>query len=271
MDLREAIAGCSTGQVEGLSQQIIDRLLKKGFLAPLKHELIICSGRQNNPYLQPLAVRSLIKAVESANSKLIINSCLRTVPQQYMLYQQYLNKICGITAAALPGRSNHQSGLAIDVTDYKYWKPILERHGWRWLGNWDRWHFDYTHGSNLGLGSIQIEEFQQLWNENNPNDLLKVDGIWGDATANAVAVSPANGFRSFPIFKKGDISKEVGRLQIALRKALDLDADRLIADCQYGSQTFKAVALFQKKYGLKVDGIAGRETLSKLKEILATN
>lgn len=261
--VKNAIEGCSTGQIDGLSNQLLERLLNKGYLQKLDHPLIICQGRHNNPYLQPLAAKSLIKTVEAVNKPIHISSCLRTIMQQYMLREQYFKGICGITAAAVPGKSNHQSGLAIDVRDYLFWREFLLKNGWFWLGAWDRWHFDFKYGG-MDLSKIQIQEWQELWNENNPTKKLKVDGIWGSKTANTVANAPIEGFNSYPTFKLGDINKEVGKIQILLRDALNLTSSQFSADCKYGAQTTQKIMLFQKLNQLKVTGICDRPTLNLL-------
>lgn len=261
--VKDTIQSCWTGQVDGLSKQLLEKLLDKKYLIKIDHELIICEGQHNYPYLQPIAARALIKTVESLNQKIHLNSCFRNIVQQYMLRQQYLNNLCGITAAAIPGKSNHQSGLAVDIQDYLFWRSPLESNGWKWLGSWDRWHFDYKY-SGLDLGKIQIKEFQQLWNENNLENKLKIDGIWGVNTANAVARSPVNGWAKPIIFQRGDINKNVGKMQILLRDALNLTSDQFIADFAFGSQTEKAIRSFQKLYQLPITGIADQKTLTTL-------
>ena len=263
MLVKDAIYTCNTGQIDGLSQQLLERLLNKDYLVKVDHPLIICQGRHNNPYLRPLAYRALVRAVESLNQKIVINSCLRTIMQQYMLREQYLAQICGITAAAIPGRSNHQSGRAIDVADWLYWRSPLIKYGWKWLGSWDRWHFDYQY-EDLDLGKIQIKEWQQLYNEHNPDNKLKVDGIWGANTAASVADSPAAGFKQLPVFKRGDINRDVGKIQILLRDALNLTSSQFKADCAYGAETVKAVMAFQRLNSLPITGECDRATLDKL-------
>jgi len=263
MLVKNCIKGCSTGQIDGLSREVLDRMLSKGILVKIDHKLISCEGRHNNPYLQPKAYKALIKAVEYRGKKLYINSCLRTVMQQYMLRCQYQQGLCGITAAAHPGRSNHQSGLAIDIIDYASWRPTLKRFGWKWIGAWDKWHFDYIY-KGADLSRTQIREFQQIWNENNPTNKLKVDGLWGRKTSIAVSNSPAGGFSSAGVLNRGDINKDVGRFQLMLRVALNLTSKELSADCKYGSQTTRAVIAFQKLKGLKQTGIADQETLNTL-------
>jgi len=265
MNVSEAIAGCSTGQIAGLNQQVIEELMamKPKLLSKVNHRLIDCSGAQNNPYLQTNAYINLVRAVEQRGTPMLINSCLRTNMQQYMLRRQYELGMCGIMAAARPGASNHNSGLAIDIEDAAGWMPYLEDHGWRWIGSFDPMHFDYT-GGGEDLAYYQTLAFQKLWNKHNPNNRLTEDGGWGPTTANRVAESPADGFGQPETIRKGMFTKRVGEVQIALRKGLNLTAEQLPADNMFGSGTQKYVAQFQAANGLVADGVAGVETLKKL-------
>ena len=265
MSSKEAIAGCSTGQIQGLSVQLLERLLNRGFLVKIDHPLIVCEGSHNNPYLQPKAYELLVRAVVKRGKELHINSCLRTVMQQYMLRRQYELGICGIRAAARPGQSNHQSGMAIDIRNPYDWKPYLEPYDWKWLGSWDQWHFDFRRVGRK-LGQLQIKEFQKLWNEYNPLEKLKTDGIWGRKTQSAVERSPAQGFGNPRTLRRGDFCREVGELQFLLRIALGLNVEQLRADSHFGSATEKYVRLFQTQKGLVADGIAGAKTMAMLKQ-----
>lgn len=268
MNVSRAIPGCSTGQIQGLSLQVLEKIIadNSNVLTRINHPLIICEGSQNNPYLQTNAYKDLVKVVEKRGIPLHINSCLRTVMQQHMLHQQYLQGICGISAAAPPGLSNHNDGLAIDIQDPESWKSVMSQHNWKWLGDWDRWHFDYT-GGGVDLGKLQVKAFQELWNEFHPEKKITVDGIWGDTTASKVNISPAQGFGQPRVLKTGDFSEEVGELQLLLRKELGLTPADLKADQKFGRSTFQAVVKFQEKYGLTADGIAGSSTIKKLEEV----
>lgn len=259
------IAACDTGLIQGLSLQVIELLQARepGALVPIHHPLIRVSGRHNNPFLQPRALAALVAAVEEQGQPLLINSALRTPMQQYVLHQQYLRHICGVMAAAPPPHSNHNSGLAIDIDDAQAWRPCLERHGWRWIGAFDPMHFDYT-GGGPDLGSLQVQAFQQLWNRHNPAAPLAVDGLWGPATAAAVDRSPADGFGTSPIYRRGMMGVEVGQLQSQLRRALQLSPQQLPADGLFGPRTEAAVMAFQREQGLAIDGIAGPDTLKAL-------
>ena len=270
MNVSQAISGCSTGQIQGLSLQVLDKIIAdtQGVLTRIDHELIHVSGAQNNPYLQANAYNALVRVVESRGFPLSINSCLRTPMQQYMLRRQFERGICGIRAAAPPPLSNHNSGLAIDIEDANGWKPHMERHNWIWIGAFDPVHFDYK-GGGQDLGALQVKAFQQLWNEFNPNERIQEDGAWGPMTAAKVNKSPVQGFGKPPVLRKGDFSDEVGELQLLLRQALGLNPDELAADQHFGTATFKAVTKFQELHNLGVDGVAGPSTLKKLEEVTA--
>jgi putative chitinase len=268
MQVGGQIPSCSTGLIQGLTLQVLEKLMvmNRDVLTRINHPLIDCEGTQNNPFLQSAAYEALVKAVEERGTKLFINSCLRTPMQQYMLFEQKNRGLCGIMAAAPPPNSNHNSGLAIDIEDAPGWKPFLESHSWRWIGSFDPMHFDYSPGG-VDLGDLQVRAFQQLWNNNNPaEDQIPVDGVWGPTTAACVDRSPAQGFGASPTLTRGMMNKEVGRLQLMLRKALNLTPEQLSADSQYGSTTVKWVSEFQKSTGLPEDGTAGPKTIAALEE-----
>ncbi len=262
------VSACDTGLIQGLSQQVLERLQQQrpDVLTRLDHPLIHVGGRHNNPWLQRRAAEALVRAVDEQGQPLRINSALRTPMQQHLLHQQYLRHLCGVMAAAPPPHSNHNSGLAIDVDDAEAWRPVLERHGWRWLGAFDPMHFDYTGGGD-DLGALQVQAFQELWNLHHPEAPLAVDGLWGPATAAAVDRSPAEGFGRPVILRRGMLGVEVGQLQGLLGQALRLSPQELPADGHFGPRTDAAVMAFQREQGLAVDGLAGPDTLAALQRV----
>lgn len=115
-----------------------------------------------------------------------------------MLRRWFELGLCGIGAAAQPGLSNHEDGLALDTDDFQAWRSVLEAERWDWLGDTnprDPFHFTYV-GSGVrdDIGEIGVKAFQQLWNNNNPSDKINVDGDFGDATRKRMDQSPAEGF-----------------------------------------------------------------------------
>lgn len=265
MLLKDAIAGCWTGQCSGLSQQIIDEIekIKPKLLVRLGHDLIVCEGRQNNPFMQSNAAINLIRVVEARGQKLHINSCFRTIAQQYMLRQQYERSMCGIMAASRPPYSNHNSGMAIDVQDAKIWRPHLEKFNWKWIGSFDPMHFDYK-GGGEDMGKLQTLAFQKLWNRHNPNSPLSEDGSYGPATERCLGNSPIDGFGAIALLQRGSFSKEVGELQLKLRAELGLKVEDLAADCKFGPATERYLMEFQSSKGLSNTGVADEATMKVL-------
>lgn len=70
----------------------------------------------------------------------------------------------------------------------------------------------------------------------------------------------------------GDTGNDVKILQQKLNKVgmCDANGKKLVEDGEFGSATKYAVQAFQKKYRLEVDGIAGKDTISKLDAVIAS-
>jgi N-acetylmuramoyl-L-alanine amidase len=192
----EILEACDTGLAKGLSRQLIaklNRMVKSAVLVEVSHSLIDIGDNAVNAYLQPAAAEALIRAVEQRGKRLKINSCLRTTVQQHLIKRQCSSGLCGIPAAAAPGRSNHEQGRAIDIEDPYEWQPFLENRGWSKLGDWDRMHFDF-HDGRTDIASLQITAFQQLWNYYNPDHQIAVDGHYGKITGQKIDNSPVDGW-----------------------------------------------------------------------------
>lgn len=189
-----AAGGCETGVAAGLTAQIVAQLKHNGYTFELINQTDVkCTG-SCQPYLQTVAAKGLHAATKAKGDTISLESAYRSCAQQYLLYQWYQVKKCGIQIAAVPGTSNHEGGSAIDTADYKAWKPALEANQWKWYGADDLVHFDY-HGSGVvDLRAENLKAFQQLWNKANPSKTIKEDGVYGPATQNALASSPCAGF-----------------------------------------------------------------------------
>src|SRR5262249_3418269 len=134
-------------------------------------------GSSVHKHLEKAAKHHLLDALGAhAGTNMHVDSMLRTIAQQYMLYRWYEAGRCGIPLAAHPGESNHETGLALDVTEYSTWKSTLEAHGFRWLGSSDPEHFDYVGSNAVDHRGLDVEAFQKLWNRNHDNDQITVDG-----------------------------------------------------------------------------------------------
>lgn len=189
-------SGCSTSVVNGLAQQLIDevRCLEPTALVSIADLPRASFGAAAHKYLQKSAADALRRAVaRRPGATLTLNSVLRTLPQQYLLYQWYQNTRCDIPLAAEPGRSPHESGLALDVAETSSWRWALSAEGWGWHGSGDPPHYDY-YGAGRDLRYFSVLAFQRLWNRNNPSDRIGEDGSYGGATQTRLSWAPAAGF-----------------------------------------------------------------------------
>ncbi|NEO03879.1 MAG: hypothetical protein F6K50_53940, partial [Moorea sp. SIO3I7] len=195
-DVTTCLFSKGIGKVRGLDQQLINRLnvLRPNSLVSFKDLNVEMTG-DNWPYLQPAAKQALQQAIDERGIPLLVNGAYRTIAQQLVLYNHYRNQNrCEIPIAAPPSRSNHQSGLALDISDYLSWRPYLQKYGWRWLGWGDPVHFDYVGGKTRDIRADSVLAFQQLWNLNNPTERIIEDGILQALTEQRLNNSPVDGF-----------------------------------------------------------------------------
>lgn len=200
--VEQAVSGsCSTTSVLGLSEQIVEQMncMVPGALARLPERANLTRSAATFPYLQLDARDALVAALDANPDKtLSLNSMLRTVAQQYLLHRWAQAGRCGIALAATPGRSNHESGLALDTSQYSSWRSALESRGFKWFGSSDKVHFDHAGAGRLDLRGVDVKAFQMLWNANHPEDRIAEDGSYGPATGKRLAKSPAAGFPMGP-------------------------------------------------------------------------
>jgi hypothetical protein len=190
-------SSCSTAVVLGLSKQISDEIscldstLLRRFTPTAKLQL---TSNAVLPYLGAKAKTDL-EAVASTRT-VQINSAFRTVVQQYLLYRWYQQGRCGIAAAATPGRSNHESGRALDVSNFSSLISAMSARGWAHDVPGDAVHFD--HLATPDIRGKDVLAFQRLWNRNNPGDKISEDGSYGPQTEARIKQAPATGFTKGP-------------------------------------------------------------------------
>ena len=117
---------CATSSVKGLSLQIAAQgaCIEPGSFVEVPQVGNVVFADTVLPFLEQPAKDALLAALADApGTSMQINSMLRTVAQQYLLYQWYLAGTCGISLAATPGNSNHETGVALDGQQYNTWKP----------------------------------------------------------------------------------------------------------------------------------------------------
>lgn len=256
----------STAVVNGLSQQLIYQLqliMPDAFVSfdDLNVDLLDAAF----PYVQTPAKQALQRAIQDRGQTMQVNSAYRTIAQQMLLYNDRINNS---NPVAPPGASNHQTGLAIDIEDPRGWESYLMCYGWNPLPG-DPPHFDYEGDGTIDLRSQSILAFQQLWNQNHPDEMIGEDGGFGGQTEDALNRSPAPGFPKAPWDDKPRTLRlamprmegsDVIKLQEALKKAGIVVG----TDGEFGPATDQAVKEFQQKKGLTADGIFTNNTREQL-------
>lgn len=178
---------CSTAGLEGISRQLAEAqmCLRPGaFVRFAPAAGITLQTTRVHPYLQASARDALHSAASRVS--ITITSAFRTLADQYVLYH---SGGCGL--AARPGQSNHQTGRAVDVSNYSAARSALEAAGCAWLGSSDPVHFDCPGADRR---SDAVLAFQKLWNANNPSDRIAEDGAYGPQTEARLSRAPAAGF-----------------------------------------------------------------------------
>jgi hypothetical protein len=204
-------AGCSTSSVNDLSRQIIAeaRCMDADAFALVPSRKNLIRGSQAFLFLEAPARDRLIKILDAHPQKtLTVNSSLRTIAQQYLLYRWSVTKRCGIEVAALPGESNHEGGLALDIREPGTWRPLLEKEGFKWFGPSDKVHFDYAGAGAVDHTGLDVLAFQKLWNMNHADDRIAESSRFDKETEARLAKSPAAGFAIAPHCGGRDATKK---------------------------------------------------------------
>ena len=196
-----ARTACSTAGVRPLSEQLLAEVecLRPGTLSRIDNIANVSLGAGALPKMNSAAATALRNTVAGGGT-MSVSSTTRATAQQYVLYYWYANGRCTsvVSLAARPGRSNHESGVALDVPAYGTWKSRLTARGFTWLGSSDPVHFDYRGAGAVDIRPLAVKAFQRLWNRNHPNDRIAEDGVWGPATSSRMDRSPAGGFAIGP-------------------------------------------------------------------------
>lgn len=187
---------CTTASVIALSRQIaeeVDCLMPGQLVAFEEGPAIAFAGGAVLPYVSETARADLYAATAQAGGRVLqVTSAFRTVVQQYLLRRWFELGRCGITAAAEPGTSNHESGRALDVSNYGEWITTMGASGWSHNIPGDPVHFE--HLASPDIRGADVLAFQRLWNRNAPDDPILEDGDYGAMTEERVKRAPAEGF-----------------------------------------------------------------------------
>jgi hypothetical protein len=194
-----AAQSCTTESVAGLSRQIIAqaRCIEPNAFVPLPSRPNLHVESNVFPYLERNARDQLVKALDSKKDlKMTLNSALRTVAQQYLVWRWAAGKRCGVPLATRPGESNHELGSAIDIAEPTAWRATLEAYDFKWLGASDRVHFDFTKSPRRK--ATDVLAFQKLWNKNKPQEKIPETGRFDAKTEDALKRAPPKGFPIAP-------------------------------------------------------------------------
>jgi MYXO-CTERM domain-containing protein len=189
--------GCTTSVVLGLSTQIAEQAAcdtPNSWVSFAGDSGLAITSNAVLPFLTPDARSDLDAAGQQ--STLQINSALRTIAQQYLLYQWWEDGECGIAAAATVGNSNHEGGRAVDLDNWDDEIDNMANNGWDHDVPGDVVHFD--HNASADDRGRDVLAFQELWNANNPSDTIGTDGDYGPETEARLVESPAIGFAKGP-------------------------------------------------------------------------
>lgn len=270
---------CSTHHCSPLDRQLIAQIerIAPNTLARFD-QLPVKVGAACHPYLQAPAVAALQKAIATRGQIMIINSAYRTLAQQAILHSHCRNGRCGIKAAAVPGNSNHNTGLALDIEDAAGWRPYLERFGWDWVGSFDPMHFDYEGRGARDLRWLSIKAFQYLWNFNNPKAKIAEDGQWGPRTEKALLQTSIAGFSSVPgqaiavepkpaasAVKISSLREGASGIEVKLLRQRLRQAGFMVApDGVFDASLALVIRQYQAESGLVADGVVGMATKKAL-------
>lgn len=190
-----SVRECSTTHVQGLVDQLIAEMNCANPDAMVRIDNIPGVQLQPaaSPYLQGAAARALAVAAAAAPG-VRVNSSLRALPQQYMLYRWSLRDRCGVRLAAEPGESKHESGLSLDIGNWQSRRGVLGRAGFQWYGWGDAVHFTFRGKAAKPVAGESTRAFKRLWNRNHPEDQLVDNEFYTRETELRLKRSPSRGF-----------------------------------------------------------------------------
>lgn len=196
------------------------------------------------------ALDRVFQSVAAEGGHLYVSDMFRSAKEQQKAHEDW--KTGRKSAFSPPSCSSvHEAARAVDIDPFDTGigharvRQILNQEGWihivETLTGAECWHYEFR---------------QEKW-----EDFRKANGY--TAMARAMKEEIGNLVR---LEKAEAVEKEVRWLQEALNQVL---GTMLVADGLYGEETRRAVRLFQQRFGLQVDGVAGPITMARLKELLA--
>lgn len=189
--------------VDGLGRQLVEELrcmddTRLVFFQPCRNPGCIYAAGPQPLAMRPEVFQALGEAALAKRDFISISAAYRDVGMQY--YSRWYVENCDPTFnAAVPGTSNHQGGRAVDVVAYNFWWNALLEVGFEHPIPTDEPHFELTGDAQFvaestELQSMSVLAFERLWNRNHPETPIAEDGIYDEATKNALGQAPVEGF-----------------------------------------------------------------------------
>jgi hypothetical protein len=229
--------------------------------------------------LKPTSAGDLYRSYDSQRSGFLQRHTTTPVPgakqRQFEGKTWYLKR--GMAPLAVPGTSQHNSGLAVDVHTAS--GPRLDwmvancaKFGWSWeVVPEEPWHIRYVEGDNP-------PEAVKAWMAANPSEVASAGAVAAPSAAKAPAptaapapAAPSAGgdkpvqrgkaaASSNPVLQVGSKGPAVRTLQQLLNKG----GVKCATDGDFGPKTAQAVKEFQKKVGLAETGVVNAQTWAKI-------
>jgi len=157
-------ASTACGDAESLAQEeaerepasVVEAPLVSGVDCAVRRETAYRSGRTSTIDVIRVGGKTVTKATghaflrmqraaDSAGVYLALNSGFRTYAEQQYLYDCYLSGSCNDgNLAAAPGYSNHQSGVAVDLTTSSWLAANASRFGFVRTVPSEDWHYEFS-------------------------------------------------------------------------------------------------------------------------------
>lgn len=240
---------------------------------------------QLHPRLQE-KIAQLKAMCEAQGLALGISECFRSVAEQDALYAQGRTKAGNIVTNAKGSTysSQHQWGIAFDIfqnikgqeySDAAFFKNVAimaKSIGLAWGGDWtgfvDRPHFYLPDwGSTTAQLKQQygsFEAFRATWGvEGSYNSKAWVKALQSDLGVVVDGIAGKQTHGACPTLRKGVKGSVVKLMQQRIGEHFGIPVKGGY-DGDFGNGTLAAVKEFQKRNGLEVDGICGKNTWRKL-------
>ena len=115
--------------------------------------LMIVAKVGDGQYMRPDAAEAFNRMAEAAAADgitILAGSAFRSIPEQALLYAQYVARLFTAPTVAKPGTSNHGNGTAVDIADAPGRSLTYSSPTYKWLlANASDYDFSWDEGSKV--------------------------------------------------------------------------------------------------------------------------